>query len=73
MARVPLRIAAVSDFSSTEIPLVDIVDRLLERGVVLAGGAVISIAGVDLIELRLNLVLASVSAFDRLREPAETP
>ena len=63
----------MNDVSSTEIPLVDIVDRLLERGVVLAGGAVISIAGVDLIELRLNLVLASVNAFDRVREPAETP
>jgi hypothetical protein len=63
----------VNDISNTEIPLVDIVDRLLERGVVLAGGAVISIAGVDLIELRLNLVLASVNAFDRVREPAETP
>lgn len=73
MARISLRVAPVNDVSSTEIPLVDIVDRLLERGVVLAGGAVISIAGVDLIELRLNLVLASVNAFDRVREPAETP
>ncbi|HEU5288032.1 MAG TPA: gas vesicle protein GvpJ [Candidatus Limnocylindria bacterium] len=54
------------------MPLVDIIDRLLGRGVVLAGGAVISVAGVDLIELRLSVVLASVDAFDRLREPAET-
>ncbi len=53
------------DMTTAEIPLVEIIDRLLERGVVLAGGAVISIAGVDLIELRLNVVLASVDAFDR--------
>ena len=53
------------EVASTDVPLVDIIDRLLERGVVLAGGATISVAGVDLIELKLNVVLASVSAFDR--------
>lgn len=53
------------DVAATEIPLVDIIDRLLDRGVVLAGNAVISIAGVDLIELRLNVVLASVDALER--------
>ena len=51
--------------ASTEIPLVDIVDRLLDRGVVLVGGATISVAGVALIELKLNLVLASVDALAR--------
>ncbi len=65
MAGLSLRSDALKDMTTTEIPLVEIIDRLLERGVVLAGGAVISIAGVDLIELRLNLVLASVDAFDR--------
>jgi hypothetical protein len=55
----------VNDVTTTDIPLVDIVDRLLERGVVLAGSATISVAGVDLIELRLNVVLASVNAFAR--------
>ncbi len=53
------------DVATTEIPLVDIIDRLLDRGVVLAGGAVISIAGVDLIELRLNVLLSSVDALER--------
>lgn len=51
--------------ATTEIPLVDIIDRLLDRGVVLAGGAVISVAGVDLVELRLNVMLASVDALER--------
>ncbi len=50
---------------TTEIPLVEIIDRLLDRGVVLAGAATISVAGVDLIELRLNVVLASVAALER--------
>jgi hypothetical protein len=56
--------------TSSEVPLVDIIDRLLERGVVLAGGATIAVAGVDLIELRLNVLLASVDALDR-RTPRE--
>ncbi|HET7701733.1 MAG TPA: gas vesicle protein [Candidatus Limnocylindria bacterium] len=58
------------DVTTTEVPLVDIIDRLLDRGVVLAGAATISVAGVDLIELRLNVVLASVAALDRAREAA---
>lgn len=56
--------------AATDLPLVDIIDQLLERGVVLAGGAVISVAGVDLIELKLNVVLASVTAFDRAESRA---
>lgn len=65
MAGVPLRIPVTDELANTDIPLVDIIDRLLERGVVLAGAATISVAGVDLIELRLNVLLASVEALDR--------
>jgi hypothetical protein len=65
MAGVPLRGAVRGELASTEIPLVEIIDRLLERGVVIAGSATISVAGVDLIELKLSVVLASVTAFDR--------
>ncbi len=59
----------MNEVATTEVPLVDIVDRLLERGVVLAGNAVISVAGVDLVELRLNLLLASVDALARRERP----
>ena len=55
----------MNEIDTTEIPLVEIIDRLLDRGVVLAGAATISVAGVDLIELRLNVVLASVDALER--------
>ena len=61
----------MSEIATTEVPLVDVIDRLLERGVVLAGGATISVAGVDLIELRLNVVLASVAGFQRSLERGE--
>jgi hypothetical protein len=63
----------VNDVESTELPLVDIIDRLLERGVVLAGGAVISVAGVELVELRLNVLLAAVDALERAERERPLP
>jgi Gas vesicle protein len=44
----------------TETSLLELTDRLLNRGVVLTGEAVISVAGVDLIYLGLNVVLTAV-------------
>ena len=45
-----------------EVSLVDLVDHVLNKGIVLAGQATIAIADVDLIYLGLNIVLASVEA-----------
>jgi len=42
------------------LALVDAVDHLLSKGAVLTGETVISLAGVDLVYLGLNVVLASV-------------
>jgi hypothetical protein len=42
------------------IALVDLLDRLLGTGVVLAGDVVISLAGVDLIEIRLRALIRTV-------------
>jgi hypothetical protein len=41
--------------------LVDLVNRVLDRGVVITGEVTISVAGVDLVYLGLNAVLTSVS------------
>ena len=43
-----------------EFSLLELADRLLNRGVVIAGEATISVAGVDLIYLGLNVVLTAV-------------
>jgi len=43
-----------------EVSLLDVVDTALEKGVVLQGDAMISVADVDLVFLGLRLVLASV-------------
>jgi gas vesicle structural protein len=54
--------------------LVDLINRVLDRGVVVTGEITISVAGVDLVHLGLNAVLTSVStARERLaRRPAPT-
>lgn len=44
------------------IALVDLLDRLLGSGVVVAGDVVVSLAGVDLVEIRLHLMISAVRA-----------
>jgi hypothetical protein len=46
--------------ATLDVPLVELVDRLLNRGVVLTGELTISVAGVDLVYLGLSVVLSSV-------------
>jgi hypothetical protein len=45
-----------------QISLVDLLDRLLGTGVVLAGDVVISLAGVDLVQVRLHALITTVRA-----------
>ena len=44
-----------------QISLVDLLDRLLGAGVVVAGDVVISLSGVDLVQIRLNAVITTCS------------
>ena len=46
--------------SAGQIALVDLLDRLLGAGVVLAGDVVISLAGVDLVQVRLHALITTV-------------
>lgn len=45
-----------------EIALVDLLDRLLGAGVVLAGDIVISLSGVDLVQVRLHALITTIRA-----------
>ncbi len=54
--------------------LVDVLDELLDTGVVADAQLVISVAGVDLIHVGLRALLASVDTAARMRLPGrETP
>lgn len=52
------------------VRLVELIDRVLDRGVVLRGDVMISVAGVDLLYLELHLLLSSV---ETLRERGVEP
>lgn len=52
--------------TTEDIGLLEALDHLLDRGVVIAGEAVISIGDVDLLYLGLNIVLANVDAVKRV-------
>jgi Gas vesicle protein len=45
-----------------QISLVDLLDRLLGAGVVVAGDIVISLAGVDLVQVRLHALITTIRA-----------
>jgi len=49
------------------VTLLEILDRVLEKGVVISGDVVISVADVDLVYLGLKVLLSSVETMERLR------
>ena len=62
------------DLKSRDVTLLEILDRVLDKGVVIAGDLVISVADVDLIYVGLKVLLSSVETMERLRgAPIEGP
>jgi hypothetical protein len=66
----PERFVSLSAPDGSEVSLLELADRLLNRGVVLTGEATISVGGVDLIYLGLNVVLSAVEKLQAPREAA---
>ena len=66
MSRRPLtRDEARAIFATTDSSMLEVIDNLLTKGVVLSGDVVLGIGGVDLIYARLSVLLCAV---DRLLE-----
>jgi hypothetical protein len=55
------------------VVLSELVSRVLDRGVVVTGDVMISVAGVDLINLGLSLRLSSTETLLRRGEVAQLP
>jgi gas vesicle structural protein len=51
-----------------QVTLVELVDRVLNRGVVLSGDITLAVAGVDLVYVGLRVLLASVGTLERLEQ-----
>jgi hypothetical protein len=52
---------------SKDVTLLEVLDRVLEKGVIISGDMVISVADVDLIYLGLKVLLSSVETMEKLR------
>ena len=48
------------EHSVQSVGLADVLDRVLDKGVVIAGDVTISLVGVELLNIRLRLLIASV-------------
>ena len=51
-----------------ELTLLELVDRVLTKGVTLTGDITLAVADVDLVYVGLRVLLASVPTLDRLRD-----
>ena len=62
-----------------EVTVLEVLDRVLDKGVVLSGDITLSVADVDLVHVGLRVLLSSVEAAQRQRsgvrsgEPGATP
>jgi len=51
---------------SKDVTLLELLDRILDKGVIISGDIMISVADVDLIYLGLRVLLSSVETINRL-------
>jgi hypothetical protein len=54
-----------------EVTLLDLVDRAVDHGVILAGDITIAVADIDLVYLALQVLIASVDRVEALRARRE--
>jgi hypothetical protein len=53
-----------------EVTLLDLLDRILNKGVILYGDVTLSVADVDLVYLSLKVLLTSVETADKMKRAA---
>jgi hypothetical protein len=61
---------ALESGTASDITLLELVDRVLNKGVVLTGDITLSVADVDLVYVGLRVLLASAGTLDRLANEA---
>jgi len=57
-------------FDSDQLVLSDLVNRVLDKGVVISANIIISVAAIDLIQLDLKLLISSVATMQQRKEAA---
>ena len=68
MAAIPLCELIIMDdldlLKEEDITLVEILDRVLDKGVVISGDVILSVADIDLVYLGIKVVLSSVETLE---------
>jgi hypothetical protein len=60
----------VGGYAARQVTLLDLLDRLLEGGVVIQGDVTLAVADIDLVDLSLRVLVAAVESAGRdLRGP----
>jgi hypothetical protein len=54
-----------------EVTLLELLDRVLDKGIVLSGDITLSVADIDLVYVGLRVLLTSIEAAQRLRSDVE--
>lgn len=65
-------IAAASLDRGREVTLLDILDAVLDKGVIIAGDLVITVANIDLVSVDLRLLVTSVESMLTKDTPSQT-
>ncbi len=60
------------EFESTDVSLLETLDHVLNRGMVIAGEITISVADIDLIFVGLNVLVSSVETANEVVRKRET-
>lgn len=66
-----MSVPAERHLSKHEVTLLELVDRVLNRGVVLSGDITLSVADVDLVYVGLRVLLASVATMEEQQKELE--
>ena len=56
---------SLRDVGRSDLSLVDLLDRILEKGVVINGDITVSVGSVELLSVKVNLVIASLETAKR--------
>jgi Gas vesicle protein len=66
---------SLREVSRRDLSLVDLLDRILDKGIVITGDITVTIGRVELLSLKINLVIASLETAKRygIRLPWEKP
>ena len=68
--KAPSRASTQEILTDADDSLLDLVDNLLNRGVVISGEVLLGLAGVDLIYLRLTALLCAADRVAAARKPS---